>query len=82
MRQELLPLSRPSIGEAEIAEVAACLRSGWVTSGPRVAAFEKAFATVVGASHAVAVSSATAGLHVALLAAGIGPWDDASAMWR
>jgi dTDP-4-amino-4,6-dideoxygalactose transaminase len=76
LRQELLPLSRPSIGDAEIAEVTACLRSGWLTSGPRVAAFEKAFATAVGASHAVAVSSATAGLHLALLAAGIGPGDE------
>ena len=73
MRSELLPLSRPSIGDAEIAAVTACLRSGWLTSGPRVAEFEKRFADTVGARHAVAVSSATAGLHLTLLATGIGP---------
>ncbi len=54
----------------------ACLRSGWITSGPRVAEFERLFAATVGAKHAVAVSSATAGLHVAFIAAGLGPDDE------
>ena len=54
----------------------ACLESGWVTGGPQVARFEAAFAKAVGAAHAVAVSSATAGLHLALLAAGIGAGDE------
>jgi dTDP-4-amino-4,6-dideoxygalactose transaminase len=75
-RRELLPLSRPSIGDAEIAAVVAVLRSGWLTSGPRVAEFERLFAATVGARHAVALSSATAGLHLTLLAAGIGPGDE------
>src|SRR5689334_4515231 len=76
MRTDFLPLSRPSIGPAEIAAVTACLESGWLTGGPTVARFEEAFAAAVGAAHAVAVSSATAGLHLALLAAGIGPGDE------
>jgi dTDP-4-amino-4,6-dideoxygalactose transaminase len=75
-RREFLPLSRPSIGDAEIAAVVACLESGWITSGPRVAEFERLFAEAVGAKHAVAVSSATAGLHVAFIAAGLGPGDE------
>lgn len=75
-RPEFLPLSRPSIGEAEIAAVVDCLRSGWITSGPRVAEFERRFAETVGAQHAVAVSSATAGLHLAFLAADVGPDDE------
>jgi dTDP-4-amino-4,6-dideoxygalactose transaminase len=76
VRENFLPLSRPSIGPAEIAAVTDCLASGWLTGGPRVAQFEEAFAAAVGAGHAVAVSSATGGLHVALLAAGIGPGDE------
>ena len=76
MRSEFLPLSRPSIGPEEIEEVTACLRSGWLTSGPRVARFEEAFARTVGAAHAVAVTSGTAGLHLALLAAGVGAGDE------
>ena len=76
VRAEFLPLSRPSIGDAEIAAVTACLRSGWITSGPRVDEFERAFAQAVGAAHAVAVTSATAGLHLAFLAAGIGLGDE------
>jgi UDP-4-amino-4-deoxy-L-arabinose-oxoglutarate aminotransferase len=76
MRADFLPLSRPSIGPAELAAVARCLESGWLTGGPQVARFEAAFAEAVGALHAVAVSSATAGLHLALLAAGVGPGDE------
>src|SRR5947207_8780432 len=76
VRPDFLPLSRPSIGPQEIEEVTACLRSGWLTSGPRVARFEEVFAETVGAAHAVAMSSATAGLHLALLASGVGPGDE------
>ncbi len=66
-----VPFFRPDIGEAEIAEVVAVMRSGWLTSGPRVRRFEEAFARAVGARHAVAVSSATAALHLALDAVGL-----------
>ena len=75
-RDEFLPLSRPEISEAEIKAVTACLRSGWITTGPRTAEFEKAFAQRVDAPQAVAVSSATAGLHLLLHALGIGPGDE------
>jgi len=76
MRQQFLPLSRPSIGPAEVAAVTECLESGWITGGPRVQRFEEAFAAAVEARHAVAVSSATGGLHLALLALSIGPGDE------
>ena len=76
MRSTFLPFARPSIGEEEIAEVADTLRSGWITTGPKVERFAAAFAEYVGARHAVPVSSATAGLHVALLALGISPGDE------
>lgn len=68
-----LPFSRPSLGEDEIREVVEVLRSGWITSGPRVERFERDFAEYVGVEHAVSVTSCTAGLHLALLAHGIGP---------
>ena len=71
-----VPFSRPSIGDAEIAEVVDCLRSGWVTSGPRTAQFEKEFADAVQAPHALAVTSATAGLHLAMLALQLQPGDE------
>jgi dTDP-4-amino-4,6-dideoxygalactose transaminase len=71
-----IPFSRPSIGDAEIAEVVHCLRSGWVTSGPRTAQFEKEFAAAVQAPHALAVTSATAGLHLAMMALELQPGDE------
>ena len=74
---ETVPFHTPAIGEEEIAEVVATLRSGWLTTGTRAAALEEQFAAVIGASHALAVSSATAGLHLALRAAGVGPGDEA-----
>src|SRR5262249_18388180 len=70
-----LPFARPSLGEEEIAEVADTLRSGWITTGPKVERFASAFADYVGGRYAVPVSSATAGLHVALLALNVGPGD-------
>src|SRR4029079_3893175 len=65
-----VPFFRPSIGEAEIEEVATCLRSGWLTTGPTTRRFETDFAAAVGAKHAVAVNSATAALHLAVEALG------------
>jgi dTDP-4-amino-4,6-dideoxygalactose transaminase len=66
----------PSIGDAEIEEVVAVLKSGWLSTGPRVARFERAFARYVKAPYAVAVNSCTAALHLSLLAAGVGPGDE------
>ena len=76
VREDFLPLSRPAVGEEEIEAVAASIRSGWITSGPRVAELEERFRELTGASHAVAVSSATAGLHLVLTALGIGRGDE------
>ncbi len=69
--KEQVPYFRPSIGNAEIEEVVASLRSGWLTTGPRVKRFEEEFAAAVGAPHAVAVNSATAALHLAVEALGL-----------
>jgi len=71
-----LPIARPSLGEEEIEAAARVIRSGWVTQGPEVAAFEREFAEAVGAPHACAVSNCTTGLHLALLVAGIVPGDE------
>ncbi|MCS7238148.1 MAG: DegT/DnrJ/EryC1/StrS family aminotransferase [Thermoguttaceae bacterium] len=68
-----VPFFRPSITEAEIEEVIACLRSGWLTTGPRVRQFETAFAQAVGTQYAVAVNSCTAALHLAVEALGLRP---------
>ncbi|HXG70621.1 MAG TPA: DegT/DnrJ/EryC1/StrS aminotransferase family protein [Gemmatimonadaceae bacterium] len=76
VRNSYLPYALPSIGEEEIAEVVDSLRSGWITLGPKVKRFETAFAEYVGAPHAVAVNSCTAGLQIALHAFGIGPGDE------
>jgi perosamine synthetase len=74
MQQRLeVPFFRPAISEAEIAEVAACLRSGWLTTGPRTRQLEARFAEHVGAKHAVAVNSGTAALHLAVEALGLRP---------
>jgi dTDP-4-amino-4,6-dideoxygalactose transaminase len=66
-----VPFFRPSITDAEIDEVVACLRSGWLTTGPRTKRFEADFARAVGAKHAIALNSCTAALHVALEAIGL-----------
>jgi len=76
MRQDFLPFSRPSISEEDIAAVADVLRSGWITTGPRNAEFERAFCKYTGSRHAVALSSATAGMHLLFKALGIGPGDE------
>lgn len=71
-----IPFHVPSIGEEEIAEVVDTLRSGWLTTGPKVKRFEQDFAAYVGARHAVAVNSCTAALHLALEAIGLKPGDE------
>jgi dTDP-4-amino-4,6-dideoxygalactose transaminase len=70
-----IPLTRPWLTEAEAEAAADVIASGWVAQGPRVADFEVAFAARVGSDHGVAVSSCTAALHLALVAAGIGSGD-------
>ncbi len=72
---DFIPFARPSIGEEEIREVEQVLRNGWLTTGAKTLAFETAFAQTLGVPHALAVNSATAGLHLALEAVGIGPGD-------
>lgn len=76
MRAEFLPFSRPSITEEDISAVGDVLRSGWITTGPNVAEFERAFCEYVGCKRAVALSSATAGMHIVLKGLGVGPGDD------
>ncbi len=71
-----LPFARPSITEAERAAVLEVLESGWLTTGPRTREFEAAFEAFTGVPHAMAVNSATAGLHLALEALGVGPGDE------
>ena len=75
-REQFIPYSLPTIGQEEIDEVSDSLRSGWVTTGPKVKRFEEQFADYVAASNAVAVNSCTAGLHLALAALGVGPGDE------
>src|SRR5437660_5932068 len=75
-REQFLPFALPSIGEEEIAEVVDTLRSGWVTTGPKVKRFESQFSAYTSAPHSIAVNSCTAGLHTALAALGIGPGDE------
>ncbi len=75
MRSSFLPFALPDTGDAEIAAVSDVIRSGWLTTGSQVRAFEAAFAKRVGAKYAVAVSSCTAAMHLALEALGIGPDD-------
>ncbi|WP_017347607.1 UDP-4-amino-4-deoxy-L-arabinose aminotransferase [Pantoea sp. A4] len=71
-----LPFSRPSLGELELEAVKTVFASGWITTGPKCAELEKAFCQLTGNQHAIAVSSATAGMHVTLMALGIGPGDE------
>ena len=75
MRKTFLSFSPPLIGEEEIAEVVETLRSGWLSTGPKVARFEQEFATFLGVPGVIALNSATAALHVALVALGVGSGD-------
>jgi dTDP-4-amino-4,6-dideoxygalactose transaminase len=71
-----IPIAKPFIGQEEELAVIEALRSGWLSQGPRVAEFEKQFAAFLGTKHAVAVSSCTTALHLAFIAAGLGPGDE------
>lgn len=71
-----VPFAPPAIGQDEIDAVVSTLASGWLSTGPRVQEFERAFAAYTGAPHAIALNSCTAALHLALLASGIGPGDE------
>jgi len=75
VRDNFLIFGSPLIGEEEIAEVVATLRSGWLGTGPRVQRFEEDFKRYIGCKHAIALSSCPAGLHLALDVAGIGLGD-------
>ena len=68
IRDDFLPLNRPSIGDTEIEAVVNCLKSGWITTGPQCKAFEEQFSTLTGAPCAISLTSATAGMHLALTA--------------
>ena len=76
VRTEFLPYALPSVGAEEIAEVVDTLRSGWVTTGPKVKRFESMFADYVHCANAIATNSCTAGLHTALSALRVGPGDE------
>lgn len=73
---EFLPFSRPSMGDEEFAALKEVLQSGWITTGPKNQQLEEAFCTLTGNRHAIAVSSATGGMHVTLMALDIGPGDE------
>ncbi len=75
--KEFIPFCKPTLGDAEITEVVECLKSGWITTGPRTARFEQEFKAAFGQEQeAVAVNSATAGLHVSLLCLDLEPGDE------
>lgn len=75
-RDEMLAFSRPHVGEGEISEVMDVLRSGWLTTGPRVEQFERDLSAMLDGAEVVALNSGTAALHLAVLAAGLGPGDE------
>jgi len=75
-KERFLVFGAPLIEEPEIEEVVACMRRGWIGTGPKVGQFEDDFAAFKGSKHAIAVNSCTAALHLSLFAAGIGPGDE------
>ena len=76
MANDFLPLARPDLHDEDIAEVVDTLRAGWLAYGGKTQRFEQQFREATGTAHAVAVNSCTAGLHLALLACGVGPGDE------
>src|SRR5437773_12292783 len=76
MMQWKVPLFEPSFGDAEERAVLRAVRSAWLTMGPITGELESSFAALLGVKHALAVSNCTAGLHLALKAAGVGPGDE------
>ncbi|MCD6485857.1 MAG: aminotransferase class I/II-fold pyridoxal phosphate-dependent enzyme [Syntrophobacterales bacterium] len=76
IREDFLPLSKPSIGEEEINGVVACLKSGWITTGPVCKKFEDKFCEITGAPHAISLSSGTAGMHLMMLSLGLKEGDE------
>ena len=76
VRSTFLSFQPPAVGEEEVVAVAETIRSGWLTTGPRVAELERRMSEFLEAEHVLAVSSGTAALHLALLAAGVGPGDE------
>ncbi len=76
MPDDFLPIAQPDLDEDDIAEVVDTLRSGWLVYGAKTQQLEREFAAMTGAEHAVGLNSCTAGLHLSLLAAGIGPGDE------
>ncbi len=76
IRDDFLPLNRPSIGDTEIEGVVACLKSGWITTGPQCKAFEEQFSALTGAPCAISLTSATAGMHLALTALNLQAGDE------
>src|SRR5579872_5796631 len=76
MRAKFLPYARPDIGARELSSVTESLANGWLTTGPRVKALEDAFRDASGIPNAIALNSCTAGLHLGLIALGVGPGDE------
>ena len=76
MRSEFLPFSQPAINQDDIDGVVEVLKSGWITTGPKTAAFEEAFCDYLGADYSVSLTSATAGMHLVLLTMGLNPGDE------
>ena len=76
MRSTYLPFALPDIDGTELAQVQECLESGWITTGPKTQQFEREFAALVGAKHAIAVNSCTAAMHLSLEAIGLAPGDE------
>src|SRR5437870_4050996 len=76
MTDEFLPFAKPCLSDAAIAEVVACLKSGWITTGPRVKQFETALKNYFQSTHALTLISATAGMHLVLTGLGLQPGDE------
>ncbi len=76
MRSDFLPFTKPCIDEADIEAVVAVLRSGWITNGPKNIEFEEELCRITGNKYAVALTSATAGMHILMMAMNIGPGDE------